>query len=81
MNLKVKLFAMLQDQFDTEITVTISEPITGSAIKSALIKKLPGSQEIVQESRIAINQEFIDDTLPQTGNILDVAIIPPVSGG
>ena len=53
---------------------------TVAEASAALKKKFPKLSEFLDTCRIAVNQEFTDDS-QQLDHGSEVAIIPPVSGG
>lgn len=81
MKIKVKLFAFLQDQLGPVVTVEVTNPIRVTDILKQVSQLAPQLTTTLANSRLAINQEFIDsDEVSLTAND-EVAIIPPVSGG
>ena len=64
------------------------EPETRAGeIKAALARRYPQAAELIQVSRLAVSESFVDDeeTIGLAGNshtnTLEIALIPPVSGG
>ncbi len=82
MEVKIKLFAMLQEQLGSEIRVTVPSKVTPTQIKHVISTTYPNVQQVMSTARIAINQTFAaDDEAYQLTAADEVAIIPPVSGG
>lgn len=81
MEVTIKLFAFLQDQLGPSITVDLPQLVTIDEIFAAVSKLAPTLKPTLANSRLAINQEFIDQPQVTIKPTDEVAIIPPVSGG
>lgn len=81
MKIKVKLFAFLQDQLGPVVTVEVANPVQVAELFNQIGQQAPQLVSTLANSRLAVNQEFVDaDELTLTGDE-ELAIIPPVSGG
>jgi molybdopterin converting factor small subunit len=77
----VKLFAAARDAAGAgEVAVDVGDGATVGDIERALVAKLPNLAGIVSHARWAVNAAFSpkDAKLPKD---VEVALIPPVSGG
>ncbi|TEA95180.1 molybdenum cofactor biosynthesis protein MoaD [Lactiplantibacillus plantarum] len=79
MELTIKLFAMLAEQIGPTVTVTVSTP--AAMVKPALSQRTPALKAVINNARIAVNQEFIADDRQVLQSTDEIALIPPVSGG
>ncbi|RME87784.1 MAG: MoaD/ThiS family protein [Planctomycetota bacterium] len=83
MKIKILFFASLKEALQKDfIYLDLVPPLTGRELKSLLIKEFPEIEKKIDLCRIACNCEFIEENqeLPLQEN-LEVALIPPVSGG
>ena len=79
MEINVKLFAFLQDQLGPSITLDVT--IRVDALLKQISQRAPQLTSTLANSRVAINQEFVNaDTINLEADT-EIAIIPPVSGG
>ncbi len=81
MKLTVKLFAMLGEQLGPTVTIDVAQPSTAAMVKPALRQQAPALKTLINNARIAVNQEFIVDGQQVLQSTDEVALIPPVSGG
>ncbi|MEM8719935.1 MAG: MoaD/ThiS family protein [Cyanobacteria bacterium P01_G01_bin.39] len=78
---KVKLFAIYQEAFETsELDLVLPKPTTVGNVLESLIEQKPHLQQWRDVTRFGINLQFVEsDTLLQDGD--EIVLIPPVSGG
>ncbi|MCT3306121.1 MoaD/ThiS family protein [Lactiplantibacillus pentosus] len=81
MKLTVKLFAMLGEQLGPTVTIDVAQPSIAAMVKPALCQQAPALKTLINNARIAVNQEFIVDGQQVLQSTDEVALIPPVSGG
>lgn len=81
MQINVKLFAFLADQLGESIRLEIRNPVKVTDLFEQIAQKDPALKETLANSRLAINQEFINDSTVTIKSNDEIAIIPPVSGG
>jgi molybdopterin converting factor small subunit len=77
----IKLFAAARDLISAQyIEIMLPTPVTIAEIQKMLIQKHPILENIVRQSRWAINNQYAldSDEIPHGAT---VALIPPVSGG
>lgn len=83
----VRLFAALREGCGRDsVPIEWSEPRTAGQLKQAVAALHPELKELVGASRVAVNHTFVPDTssielAPPTQPPLEIALIPPVSGG
>lgn len=80
MTIKIKTFANLKDYLPEEFKMNVEENTSIRDLKELLIRRYPQIQSILDNSRFAINEEFVEDVAIIRKNQI-VYIIPPVSGG
>lgn len=82
MTTQIKLFAYLAEQVGPTITVTLPEELSGVELKKQIAAQIPQLRYDLGQTRIAVNQTFIkDQALIKLDEFVELAIIPPVSGG
>ncbi|WP_054699749.1 MoaD/ThiS family protein [Secundilactobacillus odoratitofui] len=81
MQIQVKLFAMLQEALGETVTVEVPATPSAEEIKGAVSQIAPNLKQMIQTSRLAVNQEFTTNAPIQLQSTDEVALIPPVSGG
>ena len=75
---EVRFFAVLKDYFGTSIPLIEVSSI--SEIKKQLELLNPSSKDILNKSRFALNEEFVDlDTKIESNDL--IYVLPPSSGG
>jgi molybdopterin converting factor small subunit len=84
----VRIFAGIREAIGTEKVIIDIEPGTRAGeIKADLARRYPQAAELIRVSRVAVSESFVDDeeTIGLVGNscsnTLEIALIPPVSGG
>lgn len=81
MKIKFLAFAMARDLFGAaEMMIELDAGATVAELKQQLRDRFPDSVELVQRSTFAVNQQYATDDFPLK-EAMEVAIIPPVSGG
>ena len=81
MEINVKLFAFLQDQLGPSITLDVTNPIRVDALLKQISQRAPQLTSTLANSRVAINQEFVNADTINLEDDTGIAIIPQVSGG
>jgi molybdopterin synthase sulfur carrier subunit len=77
--MKIKIYAVLKEYFEPEIDLEeIALNIT--ELKAALLAINPSAKQILNLSRFAVNDVFINNDY-QISNHETIYIIPPSSGG
>ena len=84
----VRIFAGIREAIGTEKVIIDIEPGTrASEIKADLARRYPQAAELIRVSRLAVRESFVDDEETigledsSRSNTLEIALIPPVSGG
>ena len=77
--MKVNVYAILKEHFEPSFTVT--EEISSVAqLRLKLAEMQPEAKDILQASRFAVNNEFIDNDFKLSVHD-NIAVLPPASGG
>ena len=76
----VLYFAAARDAAGTDQDTLPRPPATVGALRRALADARPGLARVLARSRIAVDQEFVEDDAPLRDGA-EVAIVPPVAGG
>ena len=79
--IKVKLFAIYQEVFETsELDLMMSTKTTVGDVLQSLIEEKPYLAKWQDVTRFGVNLQFVEsDTILQDGD--EIVLIPPVSGG
>jgi len=85
MNVRVKLFAVAkqrvgQAQIDVELPSGAHARPTVRQLRGAIVEKYPPLADVLAHARIAVDNEYADDSAAISPTS-EFAIIPPVSGG
>ncbi|TKB97594.1 MoaD/ThiS family protein [Pedobacter cryophilus] len=75
--MKVKVYAVLKDYFAAE-TEIVAQNITD--LKEQLLQLNPSAKEVINLSRFAVNDAFVENN-HQINENDTISIIPPSSGG
>lgn len=81
MTYSVHLFAAARDLAGSpSVAVELPATATVADLRRVLIESYPALAPLLPRCRVAVNQEFADDTavIPPAA---ELAVIPPVSGG
>lgn len=78
---KVKLFAVYQEAFDTsELSLVFPKETKVNDVLQSLIEQKPHLAEWQDVTRFGVNLQFVEaNTLLNDGD--EIVLIPPVSGG
>ena len=78
---KIKLFAVYQEAFDTsELVLDTPGQTTVSSVLDSLIEQQPQLEQWKKVTRFGVNLKFVEpETILEDGD--EVVLIPPVSGG
>ena len=81
MTLTVRLFARARDLAGANsLRIEIHEGATVGDLRRQLAGTHPKLSGLLSRSSIAVRDEFADDSLPLPAGV-EVAVLPPVSGG
>ena len=81
MKVTVKLFAFLGERLGPAVEIDVPKSVTQDALKDAVLELDPALEATLANSRVAVDQEFINEDVLQLSEASEVALIPPVSGG
>lgn len=77
----ILLFAAVRQAVGKDrFSLNLSFPIKAGAIRAALEKELPEVAGLIQRSRLAVDNHFVEDQ-HEVDAKSELALIPPVSGG
>lgn len=80
--LKIFLFAGAKEIVQTDsIRLEVSLPIKVHELREKLASECPMLKPMLAISRFACNREFVDDSFEVSDSLIEIAVIPPVSGG
>lgn len=77
--MKIQVYAVLKDYFEKEFTLSQSFSDINS-LKSFLINKNPRAENVLNISRFAVDNEFVENDFSLNEND-NISIMPPSSGG
>ena len=82
MQITVKLFAIFQETLGTdEIQMELGADAPISQVFDRLVTMQPQLEEWRSLTRYALNLQFVEPDTPLPDQCVEVALIPPVSGG
>ncbi|MEK1309741.1 MoaD/ThiS family protein [Limosilactobacillus fermentum] len=81
MKVTVKLFAFLGERLGPAVGIDVPKSVTQAALKDAVLELDPALEATLANSRVAVDQEFVNEDVLQLSEASEVALIPPVSGG
>ncbi|WP_334328566.1 MoaD/ThiS family protein [Companilactobacillus sp. HBUAS59699] len=79
--MKVKLFSILAEEIGSTIDIDLKSQFYPSDVKQAIEAAYPKYKEVLDQSLVAIDEEYADDKQFALADVAEIAIIPPVSGG
>ena len=81
MKVRVKLFAVAKQRAGCDcVEIELPDQATIRHLRSAIIEHVPQLADVVPHARFALNNDYAADDTP-VSSAVEVAIIPPVSGG
>ena len=81
MQVEVRFFAVCRDIAGCEsLTLDLPFDATGELLWDQVIAKIPRLEPLRKQGRLAVNLEYVKDTI-QLHEGDEICIIPPVSGG
>ena len=81
MKVSVKLFAVARQRLNASaIDIEIPATTTVGHLRAAISEQFPPLSDILPHSRLAVANEYADDSVP-VSLAAEIALIPPVSGG
>lgn len=78
--MNIKLFSLLAEKLGDTITVDVAAPLSATALKEAVGAAYPAYADLIDQSVVAVDQDYATDTQLIVATS-EVALIPPVSGG
>ncbi|HEY4312454.1 MAG TPA: MoaD/ThiS family protein [Pirellulales bacterium] len=81
MTVRVKLFAVARELTGRDVLeITVPAGATVGGLRAALVVAAPELEKVARHVMFAIGTEYADDAQPLVEGV-EVACIPPVSGG
>lgn len=83
MKCSIKLFAGIREAIGSpSVAIEIEPGMTALECREKLASLFPTATDLIQTSRLAVSNTFVSDEyrLPNDAS-LEIALIPPVSGG
>ncbi|BDG02002.1 molybdopterin converting factor subunit 1 [Anaeromyxobacter oryzae] len=80
MPVQILYFAAARDAAGTSRETLDAVPATVAELRRALVERHPGLARVLPRCRIAVDEEFADDSAPLRDGA-EVALVPPVAGG
>lgn len=79
--MKVKLFSILAEEIGSTIDLSLNDGFYAKDVKDSIKKAYPDFSDILDQSLVAVNEEYANDEAFKLADVTEIAIIPPVSGG
>ena len=79
--MKIKLFGFLGSVIAPELELDLPDFLTKKIILATLAEKYPTYQADFDKCNVAVNQVYIVDEEVDKAEVMEIAVIPPVSGG
>ena len=81
MRLHVRYFAAVCDAAATaEEQIDVDDGLTVGALRAVLTQRHAPLARVLPQCRLALDQQFVDDTAPLRDGV-EVAVLPPMAGG
>ncbi|WP_088808666.1 MULTISPECIES: MoaD/ThiS family protein [Listeria] len=77
----IKFFAYLTEKVAPEAALNVTGCQTVGDVRDLISSEFPEIADDLHRSMLAVNMEFKQDTDELPESILEIAVIPPVSGG
>ncbi|APX73380.1 hypothetical protein BTM29_08970 [Companilactobacillus allii] len=75
------MFSILAEEIGPTLEVDLNDSFYSRDVKESIIKKYPDLKNIIDQSLVAIDEEYADESLFSLNSVDEIALIPPVSGG
>lgn len=80
--MRILLFAGVRDAAGCDyIEVDVQDPATASDVIESAATAVPDAAELIRISRLAVDGRYVDGAYRLNPSDLELALIPPVSGG
>jgi molybdopterin synthase catalytic subunit len=83
MKCSIRIFAGVREAIGTDrVSIDINPAISARQFKETLADHYPQAADLIRISRMAVSSTFVEDDAPlPTDSDIELALIPPVSGG
>ncbi|AKP67840.1 MoaD/ThiS family protein [Companilactobacillus ginsenosidimutans] len=79
--MRIKLFSVLAEKIGPTIELDLPETFTAQNILERIKSLHPDYEDVLDQSLVAVNEEYTNDEKISLESVDEIAIIPPVSGG
>lgn len=79
--MKVKLFSILAEKIGPTIDLNLPDQFKGQDVLNQIKELHPDYENVLDQSLVAVNEEYTNDQDIKLESVDEIAIIPPVSGG
>lgn len=79
--MKVKLFSVLAEKIGPSIDLDLPETFKSDVVLDQIKQLHPDYAKVLDQSLVAVNEEYATDEDIALDSVDEIAIIPPVSGG
>ncbi|MQS89953.1 MoaD/ThiS family protein [Companilactobacillus mishanensis] len=79
--MKVKLFSVLAEKIGPTIELDLPQVFKSSDVLDQIKEKHPDYKDVLNQSLVAVNEEYTNEEDISLDSVDEIAIIPPVSGG
>lgn len=79
--MKVKLFSVLAEKIGPSIDLDLPQSFKSQDVLEKIKQQHPDYSDVLDQSLVAVNEEYANDSDISLETVDEIAIIPPVSGG
>ncbi|WP_125709318.1 MoaD/ThiS family protein [Companilactobacillus zhongbaensis] len=79
--MKVKLFSVLAEKIGPTIDLNLPDQFVAQDVLDQIKELHPDYANVLDQSLVAVNEEYTNDESIKLESVDEIAIIPPVSGG
>lgn len=79
--MKVKLFSVLAEKIGPSIDLNLPDQFNSHDVLDQIKQAHPDYAKVLDQSLVAVNEEYTTDDEIKLDSVDEIAIIPPVSGG
>ncbi|WP_125768330.1 MoaD/ThiS family protein [Companilactobacillus furfuricola] len=79
--MKVKLFSVLAEKIGPSIDLNLPDQFKSQDVLNQIKELHPDYANVLDQSLVAVNEEYTNDQDIKLESVDEIAIIPPVSGG
>lgn len=79
--MKIKLFSVLAEKIGPSIDLDLPQSFKSKDVLKKIKEQYPDYAEVLDQSLVAVNEEYANEDEIKADQVSEIAIIPPVSGG